>query len=399
MKNIDRDYNPFEELPEGLVEEMLSNSKLVSTNLLGKFNEIIESKSKIREKLEESGILKNYGDLNLSKTYPTSAGVDGSYTMERMLSMDFACLAAVAVEGLTPPGPEKRNWPKPRYFSHIEAVPHNDDTSQILRGQMAGLELFLAVKAPHDVVFLDGSLKTPLIFLNNAAERIASVPKSLREVFLNGKNAQNEDKVRFPNFSLIIDAYVEILESKSSDKIYSAIPKYTTRNELCENLGLPDHEDRGLLNFILKGGEYVGPLDATDSGGLHLNLNHIRKFYDVNSNIQSQVDAIVRDLFPNVVIIYFRPSNFAPVLRMEVPKSVANNKERLRTLFEAIELQTISLSIMEPYPLYLADRMVKHLSTAIPAIRKSAFQEVSENWNGDISDVYMGMHAYRTEWG
>ena len=60
MKNIDKDYNPFEELPEGLVEEMLSNSKLVSTNLLGKFNEIIESKGKIREKLEESGILKNY---------------------------------------------------------------------------------------------------------------------------------------------------------------------------------------------------------------------------------------------------------------------------------------------------------------------------------------------------
>lgn len=391
--------SPFEELPEGLVDEMLSNSRVVSVDLLQKFRELIDRREEIRTTLESSGNLRNYSEIDSTRTYPTSAGVDGSYNMERMLSMDFVCAAAVAVEGLTPPGPEKRNWPRPRYFSHIEAIRHNENTSQVLRGISAELELYLTVNAPHDVVFIDGSMKTPLIFLNNASVKMETIPDSLREVFLNGKDLTNEDRIRFPNFYDVISAYEEILSSKRTDKIYAAIPKYTTKNELAVKLGLSQYEDRGLLNFVLKAGEFVGPLESTSSGDPHLILTHIPKEFEISDSIKRRVDSIVEDLLPNVSIIYFRPSSYSPVLRIEIPKSVAYNTNRLRTLFEAIEIQTTSLSIMEPYPLYLADRMVKHLSTAVPAIRKSAFQEISENWSGDISDVYMGMHSYRSEGG
>ncbi len=394
---MDTNDNPFEELPEGLVEEMLSNSKEVSETLFKKFREIVERRSEIRSLLESSGYLRNCNEIENSKTYPTSAGIDGSYTLERMLSMDFACVAAVAVEGLTPPGPEKRNWPRPRYFSHIESVRHNEDTSQVLRGISAGLELFLAAKAPHDVVFIDGSMKTPLIFLNNATEKMKTIPPSLKEVFLYGKNSVNEDKIRFPNFNDVISAYAEILASPRTDKIYAAVPKYTTKNELAEKLGLDQYEDRGLLNFILKGGEYVGPLESASEDSPHLVLNYMPDEFKSSEALRIKVKSIVEDLLPNISIIYFRPSNYSPVFRIEIPKSVAYNNSRLSTLFEAIEIQSMSLSIMEPYPLYLADRMVKHLSTAVPAIRKAAFQEISENWAGDISDIYMGMHSYRTE--
>ena len=54
---------------------------------------------------------------------------------------------------------------------------------------------------------------------------------------------------------------------------------------------------------------------------------------------------------------------------------------------------------MEPFPLYLADRMVKHMRTALPAIRKTTTQEMSQNWEGNYSDLYFAMHGYRTEWG
>lgn len=391
--------NPFEELPEGLVEEMLSNTKTVSSNLHSRFKDIVERKGEIRKSLESSGDLRNYSEIDSARTYPTSAGIDGSYTMERMLSMDLACVAAVAVEGLTPPGPEKRNWPKPRYFSHIEVIRHNEDTSQVLRGISAGLELYLTAKAPHDVVFLDGSLKTPLIFLNNATEKMGTVPQTLANVFLNGKEAKNEDNLMFPDFKDVISAYDEIIKSERSDKIYAAIPKYTTKNELSIKLGLDDYEDRGLLNFILKSGEYIGPLDSSTGSGLHLNLDHIPESYDLPESLIKKIKSTVEKLSSDVSILYCRPSNFSPVFRIEVSKAVSSNKYRLRSLFEAIEIQSTSLSIMEPYPLYLADRMVKHLSTAIPAIRKSAFQDISENWSGNISEVYMGMHAYRTEGG
>ena len=75
------------------------------------------------------------------------------------------------------------------------------------------------------------------------------------------------------------------------------------------------------------------------------------------------------------------------------------NKIRLAQVFEAIKTQCASPGIMEPYPLYLADRMVKHLSKAVPAIRKTAVQEMLRSWEDSESDIYFLMHGYRTDWG
>lgn len=54
---------------------------------------------------------------------------------------------------------------------------------------------------------------------------------------------------------------------------------------------------------------------------------------------------------------------------------------------------------MEPYPLYLADRMVKHLGTALPAIRRTTTQEMSLKWEESLGNMYLAMHGYRTEQG
>lgn len=391
--------NPFEELPEGLVDDLLSKSKIVSNDLLSKFKSIATQKDKIRNDLIEKKYLKSYSDLDSTNKYPTSSGVDGSYTIERMLSMDFSCAAAVAVEGLVPPGPEKKKWPRPRYFSHISVTPHNEDTSQILRGISAGLELHLAVNAPHDVVFLDGSMKTPLIFLNNATERIKYVPSSLREIFLNGLESVNEDFIKFPGLLDVLDDFEQILKSEKTNKIYAAVPKYTTDNDLASELGLSGYEDRGLLNFVLKGGEYVGPMNTAWDKSLHLVLDHVTAYLPIEKSVEDKVERFVTDLFPNISTIYYRPSAYFPVMRVEVANAVISNKNRLKALLEALYIQSGTIAIMEPYPLYMADRMVKHLSNAIPAIKKSAFQNISENWGGSISDVYMAMHSYRTEGG
>lgn len=396
---MESDRDPFEELPEGLVEEMLDSSKAVSKGLLHTFEEIKDKREELRKKLEDNGSLKSYSEIDTARVYPTTCGVDGSYTMDRMLATDLACVAAVAVEGLTPPGPEKRNWPKPRYFSHIEAVAHNDDTSQVLRGISAQLELHLAANAPHDVVLLDGSIKTPLIFLNNATVKLQSIPATLRDVLLMGKNATNEDMVKFPGFSDAIADFEEILKCNRSDKVYAAVPKYTTQNELCIKIGLDGYEDRSVLNFIMKGGEYIGPLDIDSTETLHLNIDAVNKYTTINEDVRETVRRITNELIPNMMVLYFRPSTFGPVIRVEVARQVAENTYRLRTLFESLRIQSASTSIMEPYPLYLADRMVKHLSTALPAIRKSAVQEISQNWPSNISEIYMAMHAYRTEGG
>jgi hypothetical protein len=73
--------------------------------------------------------------------------------------------------------------------------------------------------------------------------------------------------------------------------------------------------------------------------------------------------------------------------------------QRLAILFESLRLQCGAPGVMEPYPLYLADRMVKHLRTALPAIRKTTTQEMSLKWEDSLGNIYLAMHGYRTEWG
>jgi hypothetical protein len=55
--------------------------------------------------------------------------------------------------------------------------------------------------------------------------------------------------------------------------------------------------------------------------------------------------------------------------------------------------------MLEPYPLYLADRTVKALARSIPAFRQVATQQISERYDGNISEVFFAMHGYRSEAG
>lgn len=55
--------------------------------------------------------------------------------------------------------------------------------------------------------------------------------------------------------------------------------------------------------------------------------------------------------------------------------------------------------MLEPYPVYLADRMVKSLTRAIPAFRQITTQRISERYTGDIAEVFFAMNGYRSETG
>jgi hypothetical protein len=369
---------PFVDLPEALVEEMLKNSFELSDKLSTNFNNIRGQQSRFREILESKNMVEKDTSLITTKTYPTACGVDGSFTLERLLSTDLVATAAVAVEGITPPS-EIRHWPKPRHFCYVDSINHSDATSLVLRALMMCLEIKLANRAPHDVIMIDGSLTTPLIYINQALARIEDVSVHLSAEFMN-------------IIERSLELYLNILKSARSDKIFVGIPKYTTKKEISENIfGLIEYEDRGLLSFLLEPGEYIVPLEIQKpKSPWHINRAPIEV-----QNTLSEIYTSLNDLKTT----YYRPSAYLPALRMEVSNSVASNQNRLAILFEAIGIQCGAPAIFEPFPLYMADRMVKHLNSALPAIRKAATQEIAINWDENYSKLYFAMHDYRSEWG
>lgn len=374
---------PFAELPAALVDEVLTQTKDVSQRLLSAFGDLKTKKETWRRELSQKGLIQKQAALPFVNT-PTTCGVDGSMAIERLLALDLVAVGAVAVEGLTPPS-ETRYWPEPRHLVYVNTEIHHADTGSVLRGIMAGNEMQLAKDAPHEVVFLDGSLTTPIIFFNQALSKAAEAPHLRVSKYL------------IKHILFFLEAYCTVLQSIRSNHFWVAMPKYTTKREVGELAGWHSaYEDRGILSLVLEPGEYTRPLPLKDpKSDWHINLNPVKENREQAVKVVNEITKLVN----GIKVIYYRPVQWWPALRLELAQSIADNSSRLSIVLKGLEHQCQATAIMEPFPLYMADRMVKHLARSIPVFRQIASQNLAENYDGDIGEVFMSLHGYRTETG
>lgn len=379
------DPTPFADLPAALVDDVLGQTSIVARELLTSFQQIREDRESLRKHLIDSDLVIAESSLGYPPI-PTTCATDGSYAIERLLTTDLAAAAAVAVEGLKPPS-EERHWEMPRHKSFVAAEPHLEDTATILRAVMLGEELRLVTNAPHDLLMLDGTLTLPIIYFNQALNKTpdADQLRCARE-FLD-------------NCSAYLEAYLTILRSERSDKHFVALPKYSTRREIGRALRWPErYDDRGMLTMLLNPGELTKPRPLEhprdSEGNLTWHLNTQR----LPAPVKLRADEVVSAL-GSLQVFYYKPQDWLPALRIEVSASVASNTHRLATVVQGIKHQTATPSMLEPYPIYLADRTVKALARAIPAFRQVTTQQISERYEGDIGEVFFAMHGYRSETG
>ena len=189
-----------------------------------------------------------------------------------------------------------------------------------------------------------------------------------------------------------------ILRSERSDRHFAGLPKYSTRRELGDILKWPaTHDDRGLLTLLLNAGELTRPRPlAEPDSPWHLNVRQLPD--GVRSEAQLLAEGITSSI-GNIQVFYLKPQEWLPALRVEVSASVATNTHRLSCVVQGIRHQTATPSMLEPYPIYLADRTAKALARAIPAFRQVTTQHVAESYGGDIGEVFFAMHGYRSESG
>lgn len=375
---------PFAELPAGLVADLLSKAGGAGEAMLKAFREMRNSRDAFRKQLRDKKIVRHESELGFPPE-PSTCGTDGSYGIERLLTADFVACAAVAVEGLTPPK-EARFWPDPKHSTYVGIEPHSETTPTILRSIMVGRELLLAQEAPHDLVMVDGSMALPLIYLNQAIN--ASVDEPDREM----------SRTFLSEIAGYLTAYREVLRTKRTDKQYIALPKYTTRREIGREMDWPQQQDdRGLLTQLLEPGEFTQPR-AMEPPIQKWHINASRVKGEGNAGLVSLAEEVVEAL-DGVYITYYKPHVWLPALRLEMAREIATNTARLAIVMRGLKHQCATPAMLEPYPIYLADRTVKALAGALPAFRHIATQMVSEHYEGDIAEVFFAMHGYRTESG
>ena len=375
---------PFAELPAALVEELLDQTALVGDQLLDSFRQIKTDRKKFREALKT--ITKNDSSYGYPPL-PTTCGTDGSYGVERLLSTDLAATAAVAVEGLTPPS-ERRHWDQPHRSSYVVSEKHHADTATILRAVMLGRELMLATQAPHDLVMLDMTLTLPIIYFNQALTAVKEDSNS---------SDLNCSKEFMSHACEYLDAYKTILTSKRSDKNFLGLPKYSSRREICTQMDWPTtYDDRGLLTMLLEAGELTSPVPLEQPKEWHLNTSSVSQ---TNSALANELGSQILDAIMNVYVFYYKPHEWLPALRVEVSKDIATNGHRLAVVLQGLKHQCATAGMLEPYPLYLADRTVKALARSLPAFRQVTTQRIAEKYEGDIGEVFFAMHGYRSDSG
>ena len=71
----------------------------------------------------------------------------------------------------------------------MDSISHEIDTIGVLRGMMISMELNLAHKAPHDVVMLDGSFASLVIYLNQGLQNLESCGQGMCSEFLSRWNS------------------------------------------------------------------------------------------------------------------------------------------------------------------------------------------------------------------
>lgn len=377
---------PFVDLPAALVEEVLGQAASAGDLLLRTFREVRADKDRLRGTLERARIIRHESDFP-AVPIPTTCAADGSYAIERLLTADLAAAAAIAVEGLTPPS-ETRYWPQPQHTTFVIAEPHHAETATVLRALMLGHELELAVHAPHDLVMLDMTLTLPVIYFNQALNKAHEV---------NDLECAKRFVVCATKF---LSAYRTILLNTRSDHNFIGLPKYSTRRELGTRLGWSaQHDDRGLLTLLLKPGEIVGPesLEQPEPpDSWHINTGNLPD--SVRVEARSIADTILGAM-KQICTFYYKPHAWLPALRVEVAEHVARNEHRMATILRGLKEQSATPSMLEPYPVYMADRMVKALARAVPAFRQVTTQSISERYEGDIGEVFFAMHGYRSESG
>ena len=369
----------FGDLPNALVEELLGKCEHIGKSLISNFEQMRNMKDTVRTMLKNDAMLRNRAMLKY-QAIPTCSAIDGAYAVEKMLSNDIVAVAAVAIEGLTPPS-ENRFWDGPRHLAFVDTIGH--DVNSLPRGIMMAMEMTIAHNAPHDVIMLDGAFSTPLIHMNQAINSIDSkTPNSLSKYVTDA----------FPNF---LDAYLHIASSSRSDKVWVYLPKYTTKQELRVKYASEwpfAYDDRAVLTQIMEPGEFVGPLEIVKPDKPW----HFSKTPGITDN--SKVNKLFTAL-NNIAVIYYKPSAQTPALRIELNKMAASNENQLAKVLLCLEFQCGFGGVMEPYPLYMADRMVKSLGSTMPTFRQAATLQIATSYSGDLSDIFFGMHGYRTESG
>ena len=359
----------FGDLPDALISELLERSTEVTELAQASIDARVSERDELRSRALRLGLISKLNDMTDMPTKSVAA-VDGSPALVRLAAFELSGAAALAVDGLGSDD-AANNLP---YEFDIHITDPIARASEIVYGLMFCMEYEIARKVDRDLVMMDGTFFTGMVAISLALR----AAKSLRDELSDSFNRRWTDSV--------MELVPEILDS---DNVV-AIPKRTSANEFRDltNLFHGKHVDingRSTASLILDAGEYAGPFDLQT----HSFFLDPADFYgDYTSKLQS--------MYSKIRVVYFKPSSWSHAFRIELPPTIARDHDLLHETLETVRQQTTNPAMLEPYPLYVADRFAKSLQKGIAALLESVKTRVT----ADAADPNIAadmLNTYRSD--
>ena len=367
----------FADLPDALVRDLLAAAVPVAEQVSEHLNQLRQGRDALRQSVQAAGLVKRKADLDVTRE-PSVVGIDGSYQVHRLTAFDLCASAAVAVEGTSKEA--HRHWEEPHHRMWVKSFEHSKNATNTLRGLMISMELDLATEAPHDLVLLDGSFIVLLIYMNQGLNSFRDAPVLLRDEFQHKWTDQR-----------VLNRFLALLQSDRS----IAVPKYSARNELNSFLvdeNLPVTDGKTAATLILESDEYIAPLPIFRFGEEDREYHLPEQFCPRETQVQ------LNRAIEGLRVIFYRPYPWAPAVRLEVTAPIASSPAKFSMALEGIKRQFFSPAVMEPYPLFLADRMVKSLGAGVAVVEQTIAQQAI-GASSDVESTMLCLQNYRTEGG
>jgi len=375
---------PAVQLPDDLLEEILTVAPAISHSIQDIFQEIVALRQQLRETLVAGGYVRRLE--READSVPSVAAVDGAHAIERSLGADMVLVVALGVERLSDLAVQHWNGIQYAHWERVLSHEGGEVAWRFARGVMAALELEILAHASHDLVILDGSHLTPIIGLITMLGLPVEAWGPLAAEVL------SEHKT------------LEALRHVLSASHIVAIPKYDSSREFggscLSRFGLA-YDDRTLMTMVLEEDEFSKPLPIGQTpknrstwGRVHIRIAY--PSFPHRESVESALNDVLGCVRPgHMYFTYFRPHAWSPAYRIELKREAARSPERLYHILQALKDQVVSTEIQEPYPQYLADLMAKSVGQAMQMLRTATLHGMEDSRTAEYLRLFA--QSYRTE--
>ncbi len=339
----------FGDLPDALINALLTRSEDVTERARKSVGDRIDERDILRERAVHQGLISKIDDLTVMPPKSVAA-VDGAYVVNRLASFELTSGAALAVHGI---GKLNEGSDIPYEFDTAltDLIRHDEE---IARGWMFCMEYDVAARTEIDLIMLDGAFSTGMVAISLALRSASDLNDELSRKF----------KCRWTERTM--DAVPQIL---AADNVI-ALPKRTNSNEFVTQSRLfggkeVDTSGKSTASLILEAGEFAGPFRL-----------ETHSFYLERTVFQRGYLNELNQRYSQIHVVYFKPHDWSHALRIELPPSIAQDRQRINDTLETVRMQTVNPAMLEPYPLFVADRFAKSLGKGVAALLDAVRSEV-----------------------